>query len=138
MQGLTKGRRCNIFDACLKIEGFDIAWIRTAISRVTTLDICFHDNLEDEHIDRYCSRKISGYKAQDIKGGRNLNRLITIDQYVKLIDCKLRHCWSCNCDLPDLDDIELDRIDDSIAHTFDNCRICCKACNRGHANHKQL
>jgi hypothetical protein len=93
---------------------------------------------------REISKKINGYKSQDIqKELLDLNRLISLDQAIeKLMISKLK-CFYCkeNCELLYKNTLAkkqwtLDRINNDYGHNHDNVVICCLECNvkRGEMN----
>ena len=86
---------------------------------------------------REISKKINGYKSQDIqKEILDLNRLISLDQAIeKLMLSKLK-CFYCkeNCELLYKNTLAkkqwtLDRINNDYGHNHDNVVICCLECN---------
>ena len=97
-------------------------------------------NLVDEntpHLKGEISRKINGYKSQDVK--KNIydeKKLVNMDNVLeKLVACKLK-CYSCKNPVKVLytkvrDDQQwtLDRIDNDICHSNSNTVICCLKCN---------
>lgn len=86
---------------------------------------------------REISKKINGYKSQDIqKELLDLNRLISLDQTIeKLMVSKLK-CFYCkeNCELLYKNTLAkkqwtLDRLNNEYGHNHDNVVICCLECN---------
>jgi hypothetical protein len=86
---------------------------------------------------REISKKITGYKSQDIqKELLDLNGLISLDQTIeKLMISKLK-CFYCkeNCELLYKNTLAkkqwtLDRINNDYGHNHDNVVICCLECN---------
>jgi len=86
---------------------------------------------------REISKKINGYKSQDIqKELLDLNRLISLDQAIeKLMVSKLK-CFYCkeNCELLYKNTLAkkqwtLDRVNNDYGHNHDNVVICCLECN---------
>ena len=81
------------------------------------------------------TKKLQGYKSQDIKKNK-YNSLITLDEIIeKLVICKLK-CYFCKKDMYILyRDVReplqwtLDRINNSFGHSKDNVEVCCLACN---------
>jgi len=99
---------------------------------------CIDDN-QDENailISNEIKKKIYSYRSQDQKMKRNINNIINYDECVeKLIISKLK-CYYCKCELyilfnKHLDHRQwtLDRIDNDISHTNNNCIISCLGCN---------
>jgi 5-methylcytosine-specific restriction endonuclease McrA len=95
------------------------------------------DKEQDILAKREISKKINGYKSQDIqKELLDLNRLISLDQAIeKLMISKLK-CFYCkdNCELLYKNTLAkkqwtLDRINNDYGHNHDNVVICCLECN---------
>jgi len=97
-------------------------------------------NIDDEntpHLKGEISRKINGYKSQDVKKDiYDANKLVNMDNVLeKLVACKLK-CYYCKIPVKVLftkvrDDRQwtLDRIDNDICHSNSNTVICCLKCN---------
>ena len=82
-------------------------------------------------------RKLSGYKQQDIKKNiYNEQEIIQFHQVMeKFIECKL-NCYYCFQHMKllykivrDSQQWTLDRIDNSLGHTYANVVVCCLECN---------
>jgi|LauGreDrversion4_2_1035121.scaffolds.fasta_scaffold142954_3 5-methylcytosine-specific restriction endonuclease McrA len=97
------------------------------------------DQNQDQNIlaKREISKKINGYKSQDIqKELLDLNRLISLDQTIeKLMVSKLK-CFYCKeiCELLYKNTLAkkqwtLDRLNNEYGHNYDNVVICCLECN---------
>ena len=86
---------------------------------------------------REISKKISGYKNQDIqKKLIDLIKLISLDQTIELLLISKLKCFYCKdkCELLYKTIFEkkqwtLDRIDNNQGHNHDNVVICCLDCN---------
>ena len=97
-------------------------------------------NVDDEnspHLKGEITRKINGYKSQDVKKEiYDANNLVNMDNVLeKLVACKLK-CYYCRKRVKVLftkvrDDQQwtLDRIDNDICHSNSNTVICCLKCN---------
>jgi hypothetical protein len=97
-------------------------------------------NIEDDntpHLKSEITRKINGYKSQDVKKNiYNDTKLVNIDNVLeKLVTCKLK-CYYCRKQVKVLftkvrDDEQwtLDRINNDICHSNSNTVICCLKCN---------
>ena len=97
-------------------------------------------NFEDEntpHLKGEITRKINGYKSQDVK--KNIydeKKLVNMDNVLeKLVACKLK-CYYCRnlvkvlfTKVRDDQQWTLDRIDNDICHSNSNTVICCLKCN---------
>ena len=88
-------------------------------------------------INKEIERKISGYKQQDIKKQvYKEEEIIQFHQVLeKCIECKLK-CYYCFQQMKLLYKIvreseqwTLDRIDNSLGHTYSNIVVCCLECN---------
>ena len=96
---------------------------------------CNETFLNDKKIKSQINQKINSYKNQDIKKNR-LHGLINYDELIeKLVISKLK-CYYCKSNVAIIyDDVRqsnqwtLERIDNAISHTNDNCVICCLECN---------
>ena len=95
------------------------------------------DQEQDILAKREISKKINGYKSQDIqKELLDLNGLISLDQTIeKLMVSKLK-CFYCkeNCELLYKNTLAkkqwtLDRVNNDYGHNHDNVVICCLECN---------
>ena len=101
------------------------------------LKLYFSLNENTPHLKGEISRKINGYKSQDVK--KNIydeKKLVNMDNVLeKLVACKLK-CYYCKIPVKVLytkvrDDKQwtLDRIDNDICHSNSNTVICCLKCN---------
>ena len=80
--------------------------------------------------------KLNGYKHQDREKQRNIENIISYDDAIeKLITSKLR-CYYCKGNVNILynnvkqeNQWTLERINNDIGHTNDNCEVCCLRCN---------
>ena len=89
----------------------------------------------DKKIKSEINQKINSYKNQDIKKKREQG-LITYDEVIeKLVISKLK-CYYCKDNVSIIyenvrqkNQWTLERIDNKISHTNDNCVICCLECN---------
>jgi len=82
-------------------------------------------------------RKLAGYKQQDVKKKVHTEESVIPFHLVikKFIDCKLK-CYYCFQSMKllykivrDSQQWTLDRIDNSLGHTYSNIVICCLDCN---------
>lgn len=103
-------------------------------------------NIEKGHVDgeevvkvviQQISKKISGYKQQDIiKKKLNNDKFINLESVIKKMEeCKLK-CRYCNETMNILYDISremkqwsVDRIDNDFGHNIDNFHLACLDCN---------
>ena len=96
---------------------------------------CNDSFTHDKKIKSQINQKINSYKNQDIKKKRD-HGLITYDELIeKLVISKLK-CYYCKSNVTIIyEDVRqsnqwtLERIDNAISHTNDNCVICCLECN---------
>ena len=147
VQGLSFEGPITIFDAYkadYNSSYVDRNFVWTALTRATDLSqITIYapqkqvDANKGEKIKQYLKMKIAGYKHQDTKAGRNFEsqEYVTIDwindEYERI------HGQCCVCTIPleivvkeqVTSNLTIDRLDNSIAHTKTNVRLCCKTCN---------
>ncbi len=122
-------------------------WIWTAVMRTRDFnDVYYFDNeryeehmnkeLSKEIIKQYFQNKIEGYKYQDRKAGRELDKEDYIDVKWCVEKLKNGHCHKCGVSF----DFEVkgskissnftaQRMENSLAHTKDNCQSWCCYCN---------
>ena len=122
-----------------------IFWV--AITRCIGLkNVYFYKEKEKEKEDTskdnqlmlsYFKDKISGYKEQDKKA----NRVINKDKYITtdfFMNRKSNICYKCGNDFDIYinrktktvkTDITAHRLDNSRSHEIDNCKLCCLICN---------
>jgi hypothetical protein len=81
-------------------------------------------------------KKISAYKQQDKKSGKDGEPLITMDELIQKIILSNLLCYYCHEAMYLLYSVErepkqwsLDRIDNSLGHTNQNVVLCCLQCN---------
>jgi 5-methylcytosine-specific restriction endonuclease McrA len=100
-------------------------------------------NLDNDvivHRDLYVkemSKKISGYKKQDIdKKIYSEDTFISLEDVVEKLLCSKLKCFYCKCECELIyENIlskrqwTLDRIDNDVGHNVDNVVICCLECN---------
>lgn len=85
---------------------------------------------------REIDKKIASYKTQDINKKRYHENNITQDQTIEKLVCSKLKCNYCNCKMTifynkvrDEEQWTLDRINNDLAHTYENVVICCLKCN---------
>tara|TARA_B100000073_G_scaffold307694_1_gene278201 strand:- start:29 stop:505 length:477 start_codon:yes stop_codon:yes gene_type:complete len=96
---------------------------------------CDESFINDKKIKSEISQKINSYKNQDLKKKRTQG-LITYNELIeKLVISKLK-CYYCKSNVAIIyenvrqsNQWTLERIDNTISHTNDNCVICCLECN---------
>ena len=74
--------------------------------------------------DKWIERRINSYRKQDEKAHRNCS--LTIQQFRTLLQSGI--CSYCSHPII-RSNCSLDRKNNSIGHTFENCVLCCIACN---------
>ncbi|KAA6373464.1 MAG: hypothetical protein EZS28_031009 [Streblomastix strix] len=80
------------------------------------------------------NRKVEGYLQQDNKAGRDTTNNVTandMDYFNQMIPNK---CCYCQAKFTSVNKPTLERIDNNIAHTKDNCKLACKLCNSTRSN----
>ncbi|KAA6390084.1 MAG: hypothetical protein EZS28_014390 [Streblomastix strix] len=83
----------------------------------------------------YWCRKRGSYDIQDLKAGRDRKNNINesdYEYYKELI--KTSSCWLCKAKFTILNQLTLDRIDNSLGHSKDNVRFACQYCNVARSN----
>ncbi|KAA6375298.1 MAG: hypothetical protein EZS28_029175 [Streblomastix strix] len=83
----------------------------------------------------YWKNKCYHYKQQDYKAGREIDKNITpndYDYYKRLIETSVRSI--CSAKFTYDNPPSLDRLDNELPHTKDNCLSACISCNIAHAN----
>jgi|TARA_B110000238_G_C16033114_1_gene398435 hypothetical protein len=130
---LINGNKHNEFR---NVATYDEPFISEQLSLVNK----YFMNIEDDntpHLKSEITRKINGYKSQDVKKKiYNDTKLVNIDNVLeKLVTCKLK-CYYCRKQVKVLftkvrDDEQwtLDRINNDICHSNSNTVICCLKCN---------
>lgn len=146
MQGLSfdKEDKVTIFDSNIPHTDREYFW--TAITRTRQLKnvtVFIHPQKDVEQLrlfrmNKYLQIKIEGYKSQDKKKNRIIepSKFVDVEWFkYKLIECKFQ-CKFCqermNFEIDDgkfQSNITLDRIDNKLAHTKQNCQVCCLNCN---------
>ena len=132
-QGLSLGERIYIHD-----WGSHMAthrWVRTVISRCSTLDIVLVRGSEGVRANfRASENRIDGHRAAD------LAKKFTWDEadYVttEWVAATLkRQRYSCaECSIPLEDDWSVDRKVNESPHLKENCQICCRRCQHSSAH----
>ncbi|KAA6369921.1 MAG: hypothetical protein EZS28_034552 [Streblomastix strix] len=83
----------------------------------------------------YWKNKCYRYKQQDYNGGRETEKNVTADDYdyyKRLFETSV--CSICNAKFSYDNPPSLDRQDNELPHTKDNCLPACVSCNIAHAN----
>ncbi|KAA6361490.1 MAG: hypothetical protein EZS28_042983, partial [Streblomastix strix] len=81
-----------------------------------------------------CNKKVESYLQQDIKAGRDTTNNVTandMDYFNQMIPNK---CCYCNAKFTNVNKPTLERIDNTIVHTKDNCKLACQLCNSTRSN----
>ena len=126
-QGLNLGDRIYLHD--WKSQMATHRWVRTAVSRCSTLDIVLVDGSEGVRGNwRANLARIEAHKAAD----RARGFVWAADAYVDRawVEGKLRSqrysCWKCSEPLDQ--DWSIDRIANELPHLKDNAGISCRSC----------
>ncbi len=145
VQGLSIDDEVTLFDCNTPYVDRHFVW--TAITRVRDLDkITYFEHsqdevqsLEDSKLKQFLKLKIDGYKRQDMDAKRTINKedFIDVTWFCKQV---LSHdrCPLCNCKYYIVTDerndikcnISVDRLDNEIFHSKENCQLMCIECNR--------
>jgi hypothetical protein len=142
-QGLTIEEEYTIFDCNIPYTDREFVW--TALTRGTDFkNITIFEHNEEEikrltisRLIQYFNMKVMNYKKQDEKASREItedyiNSNWIIDQFEKNKICPI--CFNnlfINIDDDNIiiSNITVDRIDNKISHTKNNCRLMCCFCN---------
>ena len=100
---------------------------------------CLRNFSEDliEHELKEITKKISGYKRQDIdKDIYSKNTFISLEELIEKLLCSKLKCFYCKCECELIYENvlskrqwTLDRIENDAGHNPDNVVICCLECN---------
>ncbi|KAA6397570.1 MAG: hypothetical protein EZS28_006900 [Streblomastix strix] len=80
------------------------------------------------------NKKVESYIQQDNKAGRDTTNNVTaydMDYFNQMIPNK---CCYCQAKFTNVNKPTLERIDNNIAHTKDNCKLACQLCNSTRSN----
>ena len=145
VQGLSIDDKVTLFDCNTPYVSRNFVW--TAITRVRELDnITYYEHSPDEiqrlqesQIIQYLKLKIENYKKQDIDAKRNIcvENYIDVNWLMNEIG-KHDYCSLCNCQYYMVRDsnndircnISVDRLDNDMDHTKENCHLLCVECNK--------
>ena len=80
---------------------------------------------------KYWSLKVKSYKEQDEKKKRDTSKNVSDKDYEYYKDLIIESkCYLCGEPFTYDNKPTLDRIDNSIGHTKENCKLCCEYCNK--------
>ena len=82
-------------------------------------------------------KKIENYKEQDTKENRLIENYIQISEVKDLLEQFKYRCHYCHISIlfgENLNSWSLDRIDNNLSHTLNNCVISCISCNRNRSD----
>lgn len=144
VQGITKDEKITIFDSNTPYVDRKFLW--TAITRVKRLEditIFIHskeevERLTESRLSLYFKQKVESYKSQDRKTQREFNNddYVNVDwineQYEKnkyCLFCKKHYELYLDENSTVVSNITVDRINNKLAHTKNNCQLCCHHCN---------
>ncbi|KAA6387668.1 MAG: hypothetical protein EZS28_016806 [Streblomastix strix] len=91
-------------------------------------------NKEQKFYSEKQNKKAESYLQQDIKAERDTTNNVTandIDYFNRMIPNK---CCFCKAKFTNVNKPTLERIDNDIAHTKDNCKLACQLCNSTRSN----
>ena len=134
-QGLSLGNRLFIHD----YDSFmaDHRWMRTVVSRCSTLDITLvrHRRVAGGIVPQQLARRIALHRDSDTARGFHWDEAdyVTPDWAYQELQGQGHRC-ACQADLTE--DWSIDRITNQRPHTVGNCRIVCRACQ--HASGHRL
>jgi hypothetical protein len=128
LQGLAVDEPFTIFD--INNYFVDIRWIYTAITRATKIEdihLYFGESEELEDIKKRIYRMIQAYKRNDEKREALMTNYIDTNWVLKKLK-NTRYCCYCGDELNEIN-FSVDRKDNNLNHTKENCRITCLYCN---------
>jgi hypothetical protein len=143
VQGLSFDEAITIFDCNTPYVSREHVWVALTRCRdMSNLQVFCHSKSEVEaltqsKLKQYFEMKIDGYKKQDNKAKRTYDEKDFVD-YTWIVNeyNRNKYCQVCNqkyvlgiCDGQVESDITCDRINNDMAHTKDNIRLCCHTCN---------
>ncbi len=131
MQGLSVEGEVTIFE--VDNPNASVEWLYTAITRTTNLKnvYIFRGELPNrsDPASTMIRERIYSHKDADKKAGRKFNEKSYITEVWILDTLKRAHyCAECEQSL-DITKFSVDRINNALAHTKNNCRIICLPCN---------
>jgi hypothetical protein len=86
--------------------------------------------------EEYWKYKVDSYIEQDKSGNRDYSNNVSMDDFEYYREIILNtDCYYCAEPFTHDNRPTLDRIDNSIGHTKENCELACNYCNRCRANH---
>ena len=139
-QGLSVDGPITVFDT--NTCRTNRKWLWTAITRSTDLSqiqIYQHSDkecyrLKESMIFQKLRMKVSSYKSQDKKAGRKWDEKEYIDdKWISRIASRYPCCPVCKCRFT-ADNVSVNRIDNSLPHLWNNCRLTCVDCNLSRNN----
>ena len=133
-QGMTIKEPMTVFN----IDHFfaKVEWIYTALTRASDLSFISVFKANDDGLKRLkpkIERMIAGHKAADAKCGRmSTGKYIDVKWVLAYLgeNTTCRYCYT-ELDTDAMSCFSVDRIDNELPHTEDNCPIICRACNNG-------
>jgi len=136
LQGMSINEGITIFDIFNPFVS--ISWIYTAITRATSLDNIFiycvkENSINFLKLDEAIRGRIQGHMQYDIARFKRIDNDYIDIRFVKDLLFSTKKCKFCErrFDLNDSESWSIDRIDNNIPHTKDNCQIICRKCNNG-------
>ncbi|KAA6393174.1 MAG: hypothetical protein EZS28_011300 [Streblomastix strix] len=91
-------------------------------------------NKEQKFYSEKQNKKVESYLQQDVKAGRDAQNNVTVndmDYFNRMIPNK---CCYCQAKFTSINKPILERIDNDIVHTKDNCKLACQLCNSTRSN----
>jgi hypothetical protein len=107
----------------------NINWIYTAITRATEIQNIqiYFGEITDNDIDIKINSMIASHKRSDLTRKMPMTNYIDLKWVMNELK-KTCVCYYCKDELND-DNFSIDRKDNNLNHTKENCRIICLHCN---------
>jgi hypothetical protein len=126
-QGMSLGDKIYVHD----ISSFMVnhCWVRTAITRCSTLNIVIVNGSKmNMPTTSKIEKKIKEHEEYDRKFKYDEKDYITPDWVKERLKKQRFQCWNSTCRKPIDDCWSIDRINNSKPHIKTNCALCCQKC----------
>lgn len=139
-QGITIDKPYTIMNVGSQFVNNNYLWtMLTRCSQFSDISIVQHGKEEicqynKGYMSVYLRNKIYDYKTQDKIAGRTVDEktFVTAEWFLNKMSDQLMKCHHCGCHFSILDNksnFSLDRINNNLAHTMNNCVVACNSCN---------
>jgi len=131
-QGMSEDQAITIFD--INHWFITTEWIYTAITRATSLDninIFLGEEFDVNEISKTIDKMIESHINNDLQKNRKIygtyvNRKWVMDELKKYKKCRICKNY---LDISNMESFSIDRKDNNICHSVENCQIICRRCN---------